>query len=138
VTLIELLVVMVIIAILASIAVPTYRNYVLRAQRTDATRGLLAIQGAEEKYFLQNSVYTDNLSGAPPAGLGMLSTSENGLYNFSVALLAAGSAFTARAVPSSGGGQTDDTKCRLFTVDQTGQRHAEDAGGADKTSTCWR
>lgn len=80
VTLIELLVVMVIVAILASIAVPTYRNYVLRAQRTDATRGLLAIQGAEEKYFLQNSVYTDNLTGPPPGGLGMPSASENGLY----------------------------------------------------------
>jgi type IV pilus assembly protein PilE len=47
VTMIELLTVVAIVAILSSIAVVSYRNYVLRAHRTDATTALLRIQVAE-------------------------------------------------------------------------------------------
>ena len=46
VTLIELLTVIVVLGILASIAVPSYRNYLLRAQRTEATTALLNLQAA--------------------------------------------------------------------------------------------
>src|SRR2546429_5200969 len=54
-TLIELMVVLVIVAILSTLAVGSYRRYVLRANRTDATSALLRIQVAEEKFFLQRS-----------------------------------------------------------------------------------
>src|SRR5205823_3769710 len=65
-TLIELMVVVAIVAILASLAVGSYRRYVLRANRTDATSALLRIQVGEEKYFLQNNAYTINATAQPP------------------------------------------------------------------------
>ncbi len=68
VTLIELLTVMVVMAIIASIAIPSYRRYLLRAQRTDAKTALLQVQTAEEKFLLQNNTYTADVTGAPGAG----------------------------------------------------------------------
>ena len=58
VTLIELMTVVVVIGILAAIAVPSYRSYLLRANRTDAKRALLQVQAAEEKYYLSGQRYT--------------------------------------------------------------------------------
>ena len=70
-TLVELMIVVVVVSILAAVAIPSYRNYVMRSQRIDATTALLRIQAAEEKYFLQNNAYTDQPgAGVPPAGLG--------------------------------------------------------------------
>src|ERR1041385_1494678 len=54
-TLVELLTVMVVLAVLASVSVSSYRRYMIRANRTDATTSLLRTQVAEEKYFLQNN-----------------------------------------------------------------------------------
>src|SRR5260221_2970596 len=73
-TLIELMIVISIVAILTTIAVTSYRAYVLRATRTEARIPLLSIQAAQEKFFLQTNQYAQNLAPAatrPPAGLGV-------------------------------------------------------------------
>ena len=72
-TLIELMVVVAVVAILGTIAVSTYRSYILRTNRTEARMALLATQVAQEKYFLQNNQYAPDIAtviAAPPAGLG--------------------------------------------------------------------
>jgi len=135
-TLVELMVTIAIVAILASVALPSYRNYVIRAQRTEATAALLQMQAAEEKFFLQNNAYTNQLVTAPPAGLGLSATTSGGKYNVALALTAQG--YSGQATPVAGSGQDDDTKCVSFTIDQNGQRGATDSGGADQTTECWR
>jgi type IV pilus assembly protein PilE len=137
-TLIELIVAMLVLAILASIAIPSYRGYVLRSQRTEATRALLQLRAAQEKFFLQNNRYATDLAAAPPDGLGMLATSESGLYDVSVALTDGGSGFRGTAVPRVGGPQAADTKCATFTLDDAGRRAALDGAGTDRTRDCWR
>ena len=54
-TLIELMVVVGLVAVLGSIAVSTYRSYMLRTNRTEGRMALLATQVGQEKYFLQNN-----------------------------------------------------------------------------------
>ncbi len=139
VTLIELLIVVVIVSILASVAIPAYRNYVRRAQRADATATLLRIQAAQEKFYVQNNTYTANNAAAPPAGLG-IPGSQNGYYAVAMAAGAGGliNAYTATATPAAGSPQLDDDDCALFRIDSQGVRYAESSGGADKTTTCWR
>lgn len=135
-TLVELLIAIVIVAILSAIAIPSYRSYVLRARREDATSALMRVQAAEEKFFLQNNAYTANLAGAPPAGIGIGATSDNGYYALALALTNGGAGFTATATPTATGGQTDDAKCATYTIDQTGNKTAT---GTDPTpnQTCW-
>ena len=139
-TLVELLTVIVVLGILTSIAVPSYRGYLLRAQRTDATAALLRVQAAQEKFYLSNNQYlTDSskLGTAPPTGLGLNTTSDHGYYAITVAQGASltDQTFVATATPIAGKGQSDDKKCTAFTINDTGTRGASGPGGRDY---CWR
>lgn len=138
VTLVELLTVLVVIAILGSIAVPSYRSYLLRAQRTEATSTLLRVQAAQEKFFAQNNIYAADLAAAPPAGLGIPAVTASGYYDLTVALLEEGSGYRITARPRVGGGQRDDTHCTLFSVDHNGVKAASDSGDHDNSRECWR
>jgi type IV pilus assembly protein PilE len=142
VTLIELLTVMVVLAIIASIAIPSYRRYMLRAQRTDAKAALLQVQTAEEKFLLQNNTYTANVTGAPSAGgLGLTGASEKGFYTVTVALTVVNGApgYTITAVPAAvTGGQQDDTDCATFTLNEQGTRTGLNSSSADNTAACWK
>lgn len=130
VTLIELVVVVAIVALLASIAVPSYRQYLLRTHRAEAMSALMQLAAAQEKFYLQNNTYAGNdlLDDAPPAGLGLSATTERGHYTMAIgAANAAG--FTATA--TAAGSQATDSHCATFTINQAGTKTA--------TSTdCWR
>src|SRR3984957_2381011 len=56
-TLIELMITVAIVAILAAIAIPNYRDYVIRGQLVDATQGLAARRATMERYFQDNRTY---------------------------------------------------------------------------------
>ena len=136
-TLIELMVVVAVIAILGTIAVSTYRSYILRTNRTEARMALLATQVAQEKYFLQNNQYAPDIAtviAAPPGGLGINLTpggvTMGGNYTVSFAA-ATPNTYTLQAVAT--GTQTNDTaSCLTFTINDQGQRTPADSTG------CWR
>lgn len=65
-TLIELMVTVAIIGILAAIAYPSYRDYVLRGQVVDATNGLAVMRADMERYFQDNRTYAEVGSVKPP------------------------------------------------------------------------
>jgi len=133
VTLIELMIVIVIVAILASIAVPSYRNYVLRSHRVEAKTALLNLAAAQEKFYLQNNTYATNslLTTAPPSGLGLAATTENGWYTVAIANGANAAGFSATATAT--GTQTADGDCASFTINQLGVKSAT----GDKPTVCW-
>jgi type IV pilus assembly protein PilE len=129
-TLIELMIVIVIAAILASIAVPSYRSYVLRTHRVEAKTALLNLAAAQERFYLENNTYAANavLATAPPAGLGLPATTENGWYTVAIANGANAATFTATATAT--GAQAADTDCTSFSITALGVKTA--------TSTkCW-
>ena len=49
--------VVVVIGILSIVALPSYRQYVLRAQRTEAKSALLRLATNQERYYLGNRTY---------------------------------------------------------------------------------
>lgn len=59
-TLTELLVVIIIAAILASLAIPSYRESVRRSDRRAAQAAMMEIANRERQYFLANRVYADH------------------------------------------------------------------------------
>jgi len=132
-TLIELMITLVIVAILAGIAVPSYRNYVLRSHRIEATAALLKVAAAQEKFYLQNNTYTDNVGDV--AGLGFSTTddtdnfvTDNGWYTITVTD-ADNEGFTLTA--EAEGDQANDTDCTDFTLESSGAKSASGDG-------CWK
>jgi type IV pilus assembly protein PilE len=139
ITLVELLTVIVVLSVLMSIAVPTYRRYLIRAQRSEAKIALLQLQTAQEKYYSQYNRYTDDVttkSTATNPGLGLPGVTETGKYTIRVTDLGVGGqAYTATATPRAGGGQTDDKDCRTFTINERGERGNT---GAGSEQLCWK
>ncbi|HEV7605942.1 MAG TPA: type IV pilin protein [Steroidobacteraceae bacterium] len=136
VSLVELMIALVVVSILASIAIPSYRQYLLRAQRSDAKTMMLRVQTALEKRFLQQGTFTTNLTAVPPTGLGLSSVSERGFYNLVVALTATG--YTVTATPVAGGSQVDDRTCATYTINESSTKRAFNNASVDKTTECWR
>jgi type IV pilus assembly protein PilE len=141
-SLIELMIVVAIVAILATLAAGSYRNYMLRTNRTEGRMALLAIQAAQERFFLQNNQYAQDMTTvmtpANAGGLGVTNLTPagaagitpSGNYTISFAAVAANT-YTIQAVAT--GPQTHDTAaCLTFSVDEQGNRSPPDSTG------CWR
>jgi type IV pilus assembly protein PilE len=140
VTLIELVIVMIIIGILAAVAIPSYRDYVLRSQRSDAKDALLALATQQEKHYLQCNDYASAFAGATNCAADQLqaaNASKNGWYTLTIPNATA-IAFTVTATATAGQQQFQDTECRSFSVTDRGVRSALNEGGTDNTAECWR
>ncbi|WP_154223394.1 type IV pilin protein [Marinicella rhabdoformis] len=66
-TLIELVVVIAIIALLASYAIPNYRQYVVRSKRVEAQDKVLQVAGMYEKFYANTNAYPTNVTGGGTA-----------------------------------------------------------------------
>lgn len=67
-TLIELMITIAIIAILASVALPSYNSYVARSKIAEATSELSQWRNAVERYYQDNRNYTNVCANTGPAG----------------------------------------------------------------------
>lgn len=125
-TLIELMVVVMIIAILTAIALPSYRKYVMRTHRTDATKALTDLATREESYFYSNNTYTSTLSQ-----LNASSTMAGSLFTVQVAS-ASSTGYTLTATAQ--GTQAQDT-CQSFSLTRAGVQSSNGAG--TDAGNCW-
>ena len=128
-TLIELMVAVAIVAVLATVALPTYRSAVLRAHRSDALATLTQNQAIFERCYALNFSYT----GSCPALASFPQASPQGFYSITVSLLTA-STYTLTASPV--GGQAADSDCMSISVDQASSRTALNRAGSYQAS-CW-
>jgi prepilin-type N-terminal cleavage/methylation domain-containing protein len=108
-TLIELMITVAIVAILAAIAIPNYRDYVIRGQLVDATQGLAAVRANMERYFQDNRSYVAVGAFTPPCTAAVVAY---GKFNINCVGTTA-VAFTAKAV-----GAAAPLSGFTFTVDQ--------------------
>src|SRR5689334_5175547 len=58
-TLVELMVVVTIIAIIASIALPSYRQHVIRSRRSSAQAEMMSLANREQQFLMANRAYAD-------------------------------------------------------------------------------
>jgi len=101
-TLIELMVVVTIIAILSAIALPAYRDYVLRGKITEATSNLSDLRLRAEKWFADNRTYQN--AGATGPGFDTSTTGAK-YFTYGCVSTAAGT-FTCTATGVAAEGMT--------------------------------
>ena len=117
-TLIELLITVAIIGVLASVAYPSYTDFVLRSNRSEGQRELMRLANLQEQVFVDTRSYASNMKG-----LGMSTdeyTTESGNYLISVVAGATATTFTLQAVAKKS--QVKDTDCTTLKVDYLGAK----------------
>lgn len=128
-TLVELMVTVAIIGILASIAYPSYVEYVRRAHRADAQAIMMENAQYMERYFTTNGTYV----GATP--LPKPQSPESGAARYNITAPAAtllATSYIIQAVPT---GAFSDPLCGTLTVSQTGARTKS---GTGSQADCWK
>ena len=63
-TLMELMIVIAIISVLAAVAIPSYRQYNMRANRSAAAQIMLSVANRQEQYVLDARAYTNVLGSS--------------------------------------------------------------------------
>ena len=143
-TLIEVMVVVAIVAILAAIAVPSYRDYIIKSNRAAATSFMLQAANREEQIMLDMRSYVAvasaagnaNFPTAPTTGINLsVPPNVTKFYTLSIATPSA-STYTITAAPI-GSQLTDDTICGTLGLDQTGQKGKMVSGTLTAAPTCW-
>jgi type IV pilus assembly protein PilE len=128
-TMIELMITVALVAILSAIALPTYRQYILRAHRSDALSILSQDQATLERCYAQNFSYLTVCSALPT----FPQTSPQAYYSIALSSQTA-TTYTLTATPINS--QNRDTTCSTISVDQANQRVGLDSGGTAQ-SLCW-
>ncbi|MFT7723138.1 MAG: type IV pilin protein [Roseateles sp.] len=125
-TLVELMITVAIIAILSAIAVPQYRDYVVRSRVPDATSQLATRQVQIEQFFQDNRTY----AGAPACARDQ---SASKYFDFSCGDTATATAFTLTATGK------DAMSGFSYTVTQSGAKATTVPTGSGWTgsSSCW-
>lgn len=115
-TLVELMVTIAIIGILATIAFPSYQDYLKKGRRASAQSHLLEIAQRQQQYFLDSRTYAVDL-----ATLSLTTPSDVADY-YSISLNTVDSAppsFTITATPIAGSSQEGDA---TLSIDNTGNK----------------
>ena len=153
-TLMELMITVVIIAVLASIAIPSYVAYVERGKRAAARSALLAGASFLERNFTTNGCYNFTTVAACQAQSGtalalpdaLTRAPAEGRASYIVTVSFAGSttgqAFELTATPCGSAGTCPagsdpfkDAGCGALTLNQAGARGRS---GSEDLSVCWQ
>jgi type IV pilus assembly protein PilE len=144
-TLIELLIAIVVVAILAAVALPSYQDSVRKSRRSEAFAALTAVQQAQERWRSNRASYTTELTAAPaddPPGLGLPATTSKGYYAISIDAASA-TGYTVTATGVDGTSQAADGNCRRLRVRVAGGNifygSASATGDFDESAgnRCW-
>ncbi|APX94546.1 hypothetical protein BWR19_17330 [Halomonas sp. 1513] len=122
-TLIELMIAVAVIAILASIAYPSYQRYVQQARVTDGQSGLMQAASEMERCYTVSSTYPDDCL--------VTTSSPDGVYP-NITLTESGSTFRLEA---TGATRVTDG-CSTLWIRSNGERGAGE-GENRTTGSCW-
>ena len=148
-TLIELMVTVAIVAILGSIALPSYTRYIARAHRADARTQLLQVAQFMQRFYAANDSFAKDRANQDvmdqvPDNLKVSPADGTKLYDLTMPLgeapLTNAMSFTVRMVPVSGRVMATD-ECGTFTLTSTGVRGVivgEAIGSAALRDKCWK
>ncbi|MGH9960787.1 MAG: type IV pilin protein [Pyrinomonadaceae bacterium] len=128
-TLIELMITVAVVAILASIALPSYLEQVRKSKRAEGKSALLRAAQNMERYYTNNNTY--NAPSLAAAGIPAYSGDSAAESSYTITLAGTATGFTLTATPASG---FADPKCNVLTITNTGQKTES---GSGTLADCW-
>ena len=161
-TLMEVMITVVIVAILAGIAYPSYTRFVAETRRSDATINLTRIAAQQEKFFTECGVYADTIGPNPPGRVcpvppavtgGIIDSTtvsinpggitRDGLYQITISAMPGrtiANSYRLTAAPLLTQASNDILKCTTIRLDATGAKSAtgSDASFDPNGGKCWK
>lgn len=128
-SLIELMIVVAVIAILASVGIPAYGDYVIRGKLVDATAQLSDGRIKLEQYFQDNRVYDNSTGGTPPCPV---STKY-----FTITCAETPTTYTLTAASNLNTGLGAAAGDYTYTINETNSKATTKFAGVASAATCW-
>lgn len=116
-TLMELMITVAIIGILAGIAYPSYTEFVLRSNRSEAQRELMRYASLQEQVFVDTRAYASDMKGLGESTATIRTESKNYLIRV---LNQTTTTFTLRAIAKNN--QVNDTGCVRLNINHLGTK----------------
>jgi len=137
-TLIEIMIALVIVAILAAVALPSYRGQVVRTRRAAAETCLMELAQFMERFYTVNLAY-DKTTGGKAVALPAKASHQcqkdlDGFYTFSLSSVKSRE-YALLATPAAA---QPDTQCGALTLDQAGVKGLKDSKLKDNVAKCWK
>ena len=138
-TLMELMVAVAIIGILSAIAIPSYRDSVMKSRRADAKAALMDLANAMERRFTENNSYKGAAGTiATPADTGaarIYNVDSNTATYYDVTINASDdTTYTLQAAPKAA--QAGD-KCGTLTLNNAGVENIAGGSTGVTAADCW-
>ncbi len=142
-TLIEIMIVVAIVAILAAIALPSYREYVAKSRRAEARAQLLDAVQYMQRFYSQNDSFSKAVGSTVPMTLPaslQRVPRDGGTQTYAIGFAAGQpttTAFVLDAIPS---GPMLSDKCGTLRINNAGRREIKSlpSGSSATVSDCWR
>lgn len=116
-TLMELMITVAIVGILATVAYPSYTDFVLRANRSEAQRELMRFASLQEQVFIDKRAYAADMTGLGESSATIRTESKNYLIRV---INPTTTTFTLRAIAKNN--QVKDTDCPRLNIDHVGNK----------------
>ncbi len=131
-TLIEIMIVVAIVAILAAIALPSYKEQVAKSRRSEPAVALLEASQYMRRYYSANDAFTTTL----PSGLINIPNNQTtGTYVLTAAINT--TTYTITATVQNPSPMASD-KCGSFVLNSQGSRLNTVGGTTSTIDGCWR
>ena len=139
-TLIEVMIVVAIIAILASVALPSYQNYVRRGQQAEAFNSLSNFRARMEQYYQDNRNYGTSAACAADATANSwhnFAPSSAKYFSFGCATNTDAGDTTQQSYTLTATGNAGAAVGYVYTINQNGDRATTTFKGNAVTASCW-
>jgi type IV pilus assembly protein PilE len=144
-TLIEVMIVVAIVAILAAIAVPSYRYAVMKGKRAQGRTAILDLIQQEERYMTQNNKYLEFTSSSSVFKTFSGDNPASSAYNMTAALcpnpaggstpLSVNECIQVIATPVAG--EASDPAAGILRMTSTGVKDCSVTPAPNANTTCW-
>jgi type IV pilus assembly protein PilE len=133
-TIIELMIVVVIVGVLMMVALPAYQDSLQKGRRADGMAALMDAAGRQEKFMLDRSTYTIDMTDLGYATNPYISSEQH--YSISATACDDGvitNCYELTAEPAPGSVQLKDKKCTSLILNSNGTKSAT----GSLASECW-